>query len=48
MNVSELLQELGNRSGYDTDKLKDIVTNPALMGLAIPDDFKSTDRKSVV
>jgi hypothetical protein len=42
MNVSELLQELGNRSGYDTDKLKDIVTNPALMGLAIPDDFKST------
>lgn len=42
MNVSELLQELGNRSGYDTDKLKDIVTNPALMGLAIPDDFKSS------
>ncbi len=42
MNVSELLQELGNRSGYDTDKLKDIVTNPVLMGLNIPDDFKSS------
>ena len=42
MTLSEFLQEMGNRSGYDTDKLKDIVTNPAIMGMAIPDDFKST------
>lgn len=42
MTLSEFLQETGNRSGYDTDKLKDIVTNPAIMGMAIPDDFKST------
>jgi hypothetical protein len=42
MTVAEFLQDMGIRSGYDTDKLKDIVTNPAIMGMAIPDDFKST------
>jgi hypothetical protein len=40
MTVAELLHEIGVRVGYDTDKLKDIVTKPELMNLAVPDDLK--------
>jgi len=40
MNAGELIHALAERTGYDTTPLKDLLANPALSQITLPDDFK--------
>ncbi len=42
MNVGELINNIAERTGYTSDALKDLLTNPALSQINLPDDFKPT------
>jgi hypothetical protein len=42
MNAGELISHLAERTGYASDTLKDILANPALSQINLPDDFKAT------
>ena len=40
MNAGELINHIADRTGYDTTALKDILSNPELSKINLPDDFK--------
>lgn len=40
MNAGELIHALAERTGYDTTPIKDLLANPALSQINLPDDFK--------
>jgi hypothetical protein len=42
MNATELLTHLAERTGYPMDALKDVIANPALAQITLPEDFKPT------
>jgi len=42
MNAGELISQLAERTGYHSDTLKDILANPALSQINLPDDFKTS------
>lgn len=39
MNAGELIHSLAERTGYDTTQLKDLLANPALSQITLPDDL---------
>ncbi len=48
MNLSELLSQLAERTGYNADTLKEITGNAALASITLPDDFKSAVTSSLM
>lgn len=42
MNAGELISQLAERTGYASDTLKDMLSNPALSQINLPDDFKQS------
>ena len=48
MNIGEFISQTAERIGYGSDTIKDLLSNPELSKINLPDDFKSAVNKNLL